>query len=229
MLGGKQSPKMSVENKAIADPSFTTSSEENNNNNNKTEATTVIPQQKQAQGVLQMRSSSGKKRGQKVPKSETSNLEQQLVEMNDEKANQRVRGGIQSREFATVQMIMKMEGQCRVTFQFPSDFDREVGQTFKVFGRFKVILSEKFVEEAPTEVTGNVIVHDKSPAMEQFRKLEPGDEVKISCFRTSDLMDGPECDDIYNHVLEEEEEETNEDMKGAQSLFFQNDDVDDDD
>ena len=64
--------------------------------------------------------------------------------------------GIQSREFATVQMIMKMEGQCRVTFQFPSDFDREVGQTFKVFGRFKVILSEKFVEEA-TEVTGNVI------------------------------------------------------------------------
>ena len=140
-----------------------------------------------------------------MPKSETSNLEQQLVEMNDEKANSRVRGGIQSREFATVQMIMKMEGQCRVTFQFPSDFDREVGQTFKVFGRFKVILSEKFVEEA-TEVTGNVIVHDKSPAMEQFRKLETGDEVKISCYRTSDLMDGPECDDIYNHVLEEEEE-----------------------
>ena len=34
---------MSVKNKAIADPSFTTSSEENNNNNNKTEATTVIP------------------------------------------------------------------------------------------------------------------------------------------------------------------------------------------
>jgi hypothetical protein len=234
VLGGKKSPKMSVENKAIADPSFTTSSEENNNNNNNNkEATTVIPTQKHSQGVLQMRSSQtgrGKKRGQKVPKSETSNLEQQLVEMNDEKANQRVRGGIQSREFATVQMIMKMEGQCRVTFQFPSDFDREVGQTFKVFGRFKVILSEKFVEEAPTEVTGNVIVHDKSPAMEQFRKLEPGDEVKISCFRTSDLMDGPECDDIYNHVLEEEEEETNEDMKGAQSLlFFQDDDVDDDD
>jgi hypothetical protein len=230
VLGGKKSRKMVVKNKAIADPSFITSSEENNNNNNKTEAT-VIPKQKQAQGVLQMRSASsgrGKKRGQKVPKSETSNLEQQLVEMNDEKANQRIRGGIQSREFATVQMIMKMEGQCRVTFQFPSDFDREVGQTFKVFGRFKVILSEKFVEEAPTEVTGNVIVHDKSPAMEQFRKLEPGDEVKISCFRTSDLMDGPECDDIYNHVLEEEEEETNEDMKGAQSLY-QDDDVNDDD
>ena len=131
---------MSVKNKAIADPSFTTSSEENNNNNNNNkEATTVIPTQKHSQGVLQMRSSQtgrgGKKRGQKVPKSETSNLEQQLVEMSDEKANQRVRGGIQSWEFATVQMIMKMEGQCRVTFQFPSDFDREVGQTFKVFGR----------------------------------------------------------------------------------------------
>ena len=41
-------------------------------------------------------------------------------------------------------------------------------------------------------------------------------------------MDGPECDDIYNHVLEEEEEETNEDMKGAQSLY-QDDDVDDND
>ena len=76
-------------------------------------------------------------------------------------------------------MIMKMEGQCRVTFQFPSDFDREVGQTFKVFGRFKVILSEKFVEEA----TGSDRERpscSKSPAMEQFRKLEPGDEVKIS-------------------------------------------------
>ena len=32
----------------------------------------------------------------------------------------------------------------------PSDFDRDVGQTFKVFGRFKVILSEKF-EEATDE------------------------------------------------------------------------------
>ena len=90
---------MSVKNKAIADPSFTTSSEENNNNNNNNnkEATTVIPTQKHSQGVLQMRSSQtgrgGKKRGQKVPKSETSNLEQQLVEMNDEKAKEEKKEG----------------------------------------------------------------------------------------------------------------------------------------
>ena len=74
VLGGKKSPKMSVKNKAIADPSFTTSSEENNNNNNNNnkEATTVIPTQKHSQGVLQMRSSStgrgGKKEGKKCQK-----------------------------------------------------------------------------------------------------------------------------------------------------------------
>ena len=70
VLGGKKSRKMVVKNKAIADPSFITSSEENNNNNNKTEAT-VIPKQKQAQGVLQMRSASsgrGKKKRAKSAK-----------------------------------------------------------------------------------------------------------------------------------------------------------------
>ena len=211
-------------NKAIADPSIETSFEGENNNNNNLSSSAVVP------GVLQMRGSSSKRRtkkGQKA-KNETLNFVESLVESTGKEK----RGGLQIKEFATVQMIMKMEGQCRVTFQFPSDFDREVGQTFKVFGRFKVILSEKFVEEAVSEggegaVTGNVIVHDKSPAMEQFRKLEPGDEVKISCYRTSDLMDGRECDDIYNHILEEEEEEDeSNDMNGAQSMY-QDEDGDD--
>ena len=159
-----------IANQAIADPSsgMHASSEENAYDNNNTGGGRASGPKRA--GVLQMRSRSpGHKRGQTMPKSETLNLESM-----EEKARAQ-------NQFATVQMIMKMEGQCRVTFQFPSDFDRDVGQTFKVFGRFKVILSEKF-EEATDEgvVTGNVIVHDKSAAMEQFRKLEPGDEVKIS-------------------------------------------------
>ena len=189
---------VTITNQAIADPSsgMHASSEENAYDNNNTTTTGG------GRARLQMRSR-GHKRGQNMPKSETLNLESM-----EEKQRKHARA---QNQFATVQMIMKMEGQCRVTFQFPSDFDRDVGQTFKVFGRFKVILSEKF-EEATDEgvVTGNVIVHDKSAAMEQFRKLEPGDEVKISCYRTSDLLDGPECDDIYNHVFEEEEESNDE-------------------
>jgi hypothetical protein len=209
-------------NEAIADPSIETSFEGENNNNNNLSSSTVVP------GVLQMRGSSSKRRTKKGHKTKNETLN--FVESMVESTGKEKRGGLQSKEFATVQMIMKMEGQCRVTFQFPSDFDREVGQTFKVFGRFKVILSEKFVEEAVSEggegaVTGNVIVHDKSPAMEQFRKLEPGDEVKISCYRTSDMMDGRECDDIYNHVLEEEEEEdeSNDDINVAQSMYHDED------
>ena len=102
-----------------------------------------------------------------MPKSETLNLESM-----EEKQRKHARA---QNQFATVQMIMKMEGQCRVTFQFPSDFDRDVGQTFKVFGRFKVILSEKF-EEATDEgvVTGNVIVPIRARRWNSFESWNQG-------------------------------------------------------
>ena len=78
-----------------------------------------------------------------MPKSETLNLESMEEKQRKHTWRQNpIQYGTNDHE---------MEGQCRVTFQFPSDFDRDVGQTFKVFGRFKVILSEKFEEADVTK------------------------------------------------------------------------------